>query len=146
VRKTLIFKTEVVMDLTRIYDLSFMGPGRRPRTPPAIVFSIDARHLTETSERLNTITSKLSPYAQKYFGAMTKDFSLPIHDLFGYCEFGYGNCGYVTSEPGRIHFRIELRPHPTTAYAALTIFVLTKALGFPLTSGAQSNHAQAVDS
>lgn len=123
------------MKQAHTYDLAFVSLKRRPkRTAPEIVFIIDEKNLHEVIDWLQHITLRYSDYIDAYLRADKKSFSLPIPDLFGNREFGFAKCGYWTIDNGKVHFRLQLRPHPWTHYCALTIFVLTKALGAPFTS------------
>ena len=130
------------MNQTLTYDLSFVSPLRRPRKAPEVVFTIEERHLEEVIDRIHKIKDRFLGYANDYLGGDDFDFSLPIPDLFGNKEFGYRDCGYWTIEDGSVHFRLPLRPFPWTHYNSLTIFILTKALGFPFEVEPGSNRVQ----
>lgn len=130
------------MDETHTYDLAFVGPGRRPYTAPEIIFSIAEQHLPEVIDRLQIMAERLTKYAETYLGTPTANFTLPVPDLFGHQECGYGKCGYWTTDRTRVHFHLQLRPHPRTDEVALTIFILTRVLSFPFKNGAPSNRAQ----
>lgn len=132
------------MDQTLTYDLAFVGPSRRPRTAPEIVFIIDERHLPETVDRLHFLHGRFYDYINKYLGKDEATLALPIPDLFGRREFGFAKCGYWTIEDGKVWFRMQLRPYPWTHYNALTIFLLTKSLGATFTNEAESNQEQDV--
>jgi hypothetical protein len=133
------------MDQFHTYDLAFVTPRRHPRTVPELVFIIDEVHLPEAIDRLHKITNQLTEYARKYLGKDDTTFTLPIPDLFGNKEFGYGKCGYWSLENNKIHLRLQLRPYPSTHYCSLTIFMLTRAFGFPFEDGARSNRQQDVE-
>ena len=132
------------MDQTHIYDLAFVSPKRRPRTPPEIVFIIDERHLPEVSDRLHKVTERFDGFISAYLGPDGAPLTLPIPDLFGNKEFGFGKCGYWIIEGGEVHFHLQLRPYPWTHYCSLTIFALTKALGFPFETVTGTNRQQDV--
>lgn len=114
---------------TRIYDLSFVGPVKRPYKHPWIVFTIDPSRL----EGLVTVLHKFSERTKtkEYFG-IEKRFQLPIADLFGNREFGYGKCGRVKVSDDRVDFCIELKKS-SLFDVALTINVLTHSLNFGFT-------------
>lgn len=133
------------MNQTHIYDLAFVSPKRRPRTSPEIVFIIDERHLPEVVDRLQKVTERFSDFINRYLNEDSSHLTLPIPDLFGNKDFGYGKCGYWTLEDGRVHFHLQLRPYPWTHYCSLTIFALTKALGFPFDTVTGTNRQQDVE-
>lgn len=128
---------------TRLYDLSFVAPQRRPRTKPQIVFSIDTRHFSEISWRLERLAENLSKSACAYFGYETA-LVLPIPDLFGNVRFGYGACGFVTSVKNETHFHIELSTEQC-AHAAYTLHALTTALSVPSENTGITNQPQQID-
>ena len=132
------------MDQSHSYDLSFVAPKRRPHSAPEIVFIIDERHLPEVVDRLHTIRQRYVSYADAYLGTSTIDFTLPSTDLFGNKEFGYQNCGYWTQGHGKVYFHLQLQPFPWTHYCSLTMFLLTRALGFPFEQEPSSNQTQHV--
>lgn len=132
------------MDQNLTYDLAFVGPSRRPRTAPEIVFIIDERHLSETVDRLHLLNDRYREYIDNYLGVDGVSFTLPIPDLFGHKVFGFGKCGYYTVKAGKVWFRLQLRPYPWTHYNAMTIFLLTKTLGATFVQEASSNQQQDV--
>lgn len=132
------------MNQNLTYDLAFVGPSRRTRTAPEIVFIINKRQLPETIERLHLLNYRYRDYINNYLGIDGAPFTLPIPDLFGHQEFGFAKCGYCTVEDEKVWFRLQLRPYPWTHYNTLTIFLLTKTLGTTFTQEASSNQEQDV--
>lgn len=132
------------MDLTLIYDLAFIAPKRRPRTPPELVFIINKKHLPELIKRLLAITENLRLNAADYLGDEDSSFKLPTPDLFGKVEFGYGHCGYTTTDKDEVHLHLQLKPGISTQYCSLTIHALTMAFAGPFETPTGANRTQGV--
>lgn len=133
------------MDRTHRYDLTFVAPRRRPRTAPQIVFSIDERHLPEVKERLFVLSQRFDDAAREYFGPYDTYFTLPVSDLFGNTEFGYGACGYVTCEGGKAHLRLELGEGARKHYCSFTLSLLAKAFALPFQLNLSDDNQQDVE-
>lgn len=121
------------------YDFSFVAPDRVRRTKPQLVFTIHREHLPEVVKRLHTLASRWRE--DSYLEAAT-EFTLPLPDMFGRVEFGYGRCGLVTSEGQRLSLRLELSQEKLFHLTA-TIHLLTVALSLPF-SVKLSNRQQPV--
>ncbi len=129
---------------THVYDLSFVMPKRRPATAPEIVFSTNRKYLTELRERLEHLAKKHESYAKEYIGRKGTAFSLPVPDLIDNAEFGYGRCGYMTLEDKIVQLRLRLGPGTRAYQCALTIHLLSCALGSPFENRRPSNRQQIV--
>jgi hypothetical protein len=127
------------------YDLAFVGPKRRPRTAPEIVFIIKERHLPEVVDRLHQALCTLRKYTEAYLGTDGATFALPIPDLFGNKEFGFARCGYWTEEIGSVHLRLPMRPYPATTHCVLTILLLARILHIPFSAGGPTNQRQMLE-
>lgn len=132
------------MDHTHIYDLAFIAPKRRPRTPPEILFIIDANHLSELVERLHKTDSRLHAEVSDYLYNRYSRFRLPTPDLFGNIEFGYNSCGYVKVHNGKVHFHLPLRETPWLWDCTMTIHTLVRALNFPFETAGTTNQMQSL--
>lgn len=109
------------------YDLSFVAPDRVRRTKPQLVFTIHEQHLPELTKRLHTLASR---WRENVYLEAPTEFILPLPDMFGRVEFGYGSCGSVTSEGQRLSLRLELSQKKLFHLTA-TIHLLTVALSLP---------------
>lgn len=130
------------MNQTFIYDLEFVTPNRRRKSVPEVVFAIEKQYLEEVVSRLQTLLEQGSKYTANYLKDDLTGFQLPIPDLFGNKEFGFGRCGYFTIDADKVRFHFQLRPHPWTRYCSLTIFFLVKALSGPFEAISRSNRKQ----
>lgn len=127
---------------TRLYDLSFVSPARRSSGKPQLVFTFDRKYLKECTERLAKLTRHV--YVEAYCGRDTY-FHLPVPDLFGNIEFGYGGCGFMTEDGDDVSLHVELS-EAHLHNAALTIGLLTHTLlGDFADEAKNSNRTQQVD-
>jgi hypothetical protein len=124
------------------YDLAFLFPYGKQRPVPEIVFIINKRYLPETIDRLCSFRAHYNEYINAYINQDKASLSLLTPDLFGYREFGFGSCGYATLKDGKVYLHLPLRPHPWTQYVSITIFLLTKALGYPFEDNPLDNRQQ----
>lgn len=126
----------------RLYDLSFVSSKRKPATNPQIVFTIEKKHLPNLIVCLERLVqwADVESYAHKHI-----DFCLPVPDLFGNVEFGYGACGFVKEAKDEVSLYIELcEKH--LANATMTINLLTQVLCGAFNDEVQSsNRKQQVD-
>ncbi len=126
----------------RLYDLSFVSPSRRSSGKPQLVFTFARKYLSECIDRLAKLEDQVDVKA--YCGRDTR-FSLPVPDLFGNTEFGYGGCGLMTDSGDEVSLLLELSEahlHNTT----LTIGLLTHTLlGDFADEAKNSNRMQQVD-
>lgn len=126
------------------YDLSFVAPRRRPRTKPQIRLTIAAAQLNELRNRLFLLAESGASHAEAYCDRPVA-FALPVPDLFGHTEFGYGKCGIVDYEDLDAHLSVELDAE-TLRECALTLNLLFIALSAPMeTERAASNRRQQID-
>lgn len=129
---------------THLYDLSFVAPGRRPRTNPQLVFSFNTRGLEEITERLQILADRQEPHVESYCGEHYT-FAPPTPDMFGRVEFGYGNCGFVQTDGEYTRLHIELSDVRIRC-RTLTIHALASALLVPLErSAVRTNRQQQLD-
>ncbi len=131
-----------MFDESHIYDLAFQSPDRKLGTAPELIFIINRLHLPELQQRLWRITYTSQATAERYHKGAHVLFTLPEPDLFGNKEFGYGRCGYYTEEGNDVWLRIQLGPGDRTYHCALTIHMLTQALGAPFDTVVPSNQGQ----
>jgi len=123
------------------YDLSFVPPQRRPKTKPQLVITIDKKHLMELDWRLRRIMEHTE--VEAYLGN-DEPFHSVLPDLFGKTEFGFGKCGFLTTEGEEAHLRIELTPD--VGRRALTLNLLAQALIVPFEGNTKlKNRVQQVD-
>ena len=130
------------MKQAHTYDLAFLFPYRKLRPVPEIVFIINKKYLPETINRLRSLRVDYDKYINAYISQDEAYLSLLTPDLFGYQEFGFGSCGYATFKDSKVYLHLPLRPHPWTQYVSLTIFLLTKALGYPFKDHPPNNRQQ----
>lgn len=126
----------------RLYDLSFISSKKRSSTKSQLVFTFERKYLSECISRLETITGRSD--TEKYCGQETH-FRMPVPDLFGNIEFGYGGCGLVAELENEVSFCVELcEAHLHNA--TMTIHVLTQTfLGQFEGEPEHSNRSQQVD-
>ena len=130
------------MKQAHTYDLAFLFPYGKLRPVPEIVSIINKKYLPETLSRLHDLRVDYGEYINAYINQDEAYLSLLTPDLFGYREFGFGSCGYATFKDGKVYLHLPLRPHPWTQYVSLTIFLLTKALGYPFKDHPPNNRQQ----
>ena len=127
---------------THRYDLSFVIP-ERTQTAPELVFSINQHHLPELQERFATLARRFPEHFTRYFGEFDTPFETFNQNLFT-TTFGYGGCGYVTTDAVQSHLHVRLCADAGTLYAAATILLLTMSLGWPFTGEVKRNRDQAL--
>ena len=128
---------------THQFDLSFAIPSRT-QTAPEIIFTINQQHLPTIIERLQVMTDRWQDHKSTYLGRFDTDFTLLQEDLFS-TTFGYGDCGYLTTEDGKAHLRVRLVAEAGKYYASATLFILVRALGFPFEDHIPNNRHQVVE-
>ena len=124
------------------YDLSFDGGSKKPKTPPAIIFTINAAYLPQAVTLFSRYCERNHVVISSYLRDLDTTFTLPVPDLFGYTEFGFGKCGLVVIDDSDAHLRIELGPGEQIYYCALTISVLVLALTMIETAGSGNRKQQ----
>lgn len=131
---------------SELYELSFVPPSKEARTRPQIVFATRTEYFTGIKDNLYRVVEVYRQHASTYLSCDSDiTFIHPDSDLFGQVEFGYGRCGFVTTEGGRTYFRIELASEDHIFYSTLTIHVLTLALGISIDLALPSNQLQQVE-
>lgn len=128
---------------SQLYEFSFVSPRRRPRTKPRIVITIKTEHLEELDRRLRILADNWLSHANDYCSPDVT-FMYPTSDLFGHTEFGYGKCGFVTTNNDETRIEIELSGGVQLYCCTLSIKLLLMALAVPMDIR-QSNQTQQVD-
>lgn len=120
------------------YELSFLAPGRRPRTKPRITFTVQAHLFADLTDRLYLLAHYWKSLADEYCSPDTA-FLPPVPDLFGHIEFGYAKCGLCDIADGQAHLHVELVGGKQLHCCLLTIKLLFQALAVPFEKAAPSN-------
>ena len=128
---------------THQFDLSFVVPSGT-QISSEIVFSINQKHLPEVTSRLEKMTKRFTEYATAYLGDQTDGFTMFQSDLFTN-NFGYNECDYLTTQDNVVHLRIRLHSDLDKYNCSLTIFMLLRALGYPIEDIVQSNQHQVIE-
>lgn len=131
-------------DSLELYELSFVAPNRKRRTPPSLVFTIQQQFLAEVQDLLTRLVGQYEMHALQYCPRHAT-FRIPVADLFGNITFGYGQCGFAITRGTDVQMHVELRGGDAVFASTLTIHLLSIALALPFEDQKPSNRTQQID-